>query len=127
MNLQENIRRILREETSLMDKIRNLFTKKQPDPNHKLLDIIVEFIELNFNIKETQTHEEYLYKDNGNLIMTYNKEGKYLYYKWDFSKKIHDYIPDDRLLHLDSDIMGKIFVRLFNRPVKEVYGYSMIG
>ena len=66
MNLQENIRRILREETSFMDKMRNLFAKDKPT-------------------------------------------------------------SDDRLLHLDSEMMGKIFTKLFNRPVKEVYGYSMIG
>jgi hypothetical protein len=127
MNIEENIRKVLREEVSFMDKIRNLFTKKQPTPEDKLLDIIVEFIESNFDIIETQARGEFLYRLDGNLVMTYNKKFKRLDYRWDLAKTIHDYIPDDRLLHLDSELMGKVFTKLFNKPVIAALGYSMMG
>lgn len=57
MNLQENIRRILREETSFMDKMRNLFAKDKPTPDDKLIDLIVDYIRLSFDIIETELAE----------------------------------------------------------------------
>lgn len=125
--MKDTIRRILREEVSLMDKIRNLFTKKQPTHEDKLLDVMVEFIKTNFDIIETQARGEFLYRLDGNLVMTYNKKFKRLDYRWDLAQKIYDYIPDNRLLHSDSELMGKVFTKLFNKPVIAALGYSMMG
>ena len=58
--------------------------------------------------------------------MRYFPKYKRLEYNWDFAKDIHSVIGDNRLLHLDSEMMGKIFEKLFNKKVNKVFGYSRL-
>ena len=51
---------------------------------------------------------------------------KILNYSWDFAKDIHNMIGDNRLLHIDSEMMGKVFEKLFKKKVNIVRGYSRL-
>ena len=72
----------------------------------------------------------YLTDDTGNLIhppiMKYYPDNKVLDYSWEFSQDIYGWFSDERLLKLDSEVMGKIFEKLFKKKINVVYGYSRL-
>ncbi len=142
MNLKESIRKILREETldegGMMDSLKKFFGKK-PLPkeemrDERLINVVVRFINETYTMEGTRdewgTVTIYLTDERGNTIylpmMRYYPDSKRLEYNWDFARGIHDIIGDDRLIQPDSEIMGKIFEKLFNKKVDKVNGYSRL-
>ena len=121
-------------ESKILDKIKSFLGKKSLTKDDKLIDLIVKFIEENYSIDFTSDEDGdmtfYLTDNKGNFIvpaiMKYYPEFNGLEYKWDFTKNIHSWFSDDRLLHLDSEMMGKIFEKLFKKKVNKVNGYSRL-
>ncbi len=132
MNLHEQVDRI-HEVMGLKDMFKNMFGKKELTKDEKLANIIADFIQKNhpidFSSNDFGEVTFYLTDDTGvwdTPIMKYFPKYKRLEYKWSFAKDIHDWVGDDRLLHLDSEMMGKIFEKMFNKKVDKVNGYSRI-
>jgi hypothetical protein len=121
-------------ESKIVDKFKNMLGKKPPTKDDKLVNLIAKFIEENYSIDfESDTEGDitfYLTNDTGNWIfppiMKYFPTKKLLNYNWKFAEDIHDRIGDDRLLQPDSEMVGKIFEKLFNKKVNKVFGYSRL-
>jgi len=121
-------------ESKISDKIKSFLGKKPLAKDDKLIDIIVKFIEeiysIDFESDDDGNIKFYLTNDRGNWIfpaaMEYFPKPKILHYSWKFAEDIHNRIGDDRLLQNDSEMMGKIFEKLFNKKVIGVYGYSRL-
>jgi len=137
MNLKESIRKVLREETleesGFMDSLKKFFGKQEKTPEDRLVNIIVKFIKENYSIefdskdKDEITYYETDYTGVWNTpIMKYYPNYRRLEYTWYFAKHIHSVISDDRLLQPDSEMMGKIFEKLYKKKVDKVNGYSRI-
>jgi hypothetical protein len=132
MNLHEQISRI-HEVMGIKDILKNMFGKKPLTKDDRLVNVIVKFIKENhsidFSSNEYGEITFYLTDDTGvweTPIMKYFSRYKRLEYTWDFAEDIYDWIGDDRLIHLDSEMMGKIFEKMFNKKVDKVNGYSRL-
>ena len=128
MNLQEQISR-MNEVMGIKDKIKKIFTKKPTSKDDKLVNTIADFIRENYNIEERDSRVEkgnlvYWLMPEDTIIFYYQKDYKRLEYAWRFAEIIHSWISDDRLKHLDSELMGKVFEKLYNKKVKVSQGYS---
>jgi len=137
MNLQEHIRRVIREEMGIMDRIKNFFSNKNNTPNteDKTVNIIVYFINEFFEIKEKEQLYDsdvvsFIYTDFSNdyvrIVMEYIPKFKRLEYTNDFAKEIYTFIPDERLLEEDSELMGRVFEKLKNRKVDKAQNFTTI-
>jgi hypothetical protein len=137
MNLQEHIRRVIREEMGLMDRVKNFFSNKNNTPNteNKIVNIIVNFINEFFEIKEKEQLYDsdvvsFIYTDFSNdyvrIVMEYIPKFKRLEYTNDFAKEIYTFIPDERLLEEDSELMGRVFEKLKNRKVDKAQNFTTI-
>ena len=131
MNLQEQISRI-QEIMNIKDMFKGIFGKKELTSDDKRINMIVDLIKTYYTIEErdslaTKGNKVYWLQPSNTILFHYNKKNKKLEYKWQFAKEIHSYIPDDRLLHLDSRMMADVFEKLFNKKVDVVYGYSEIS
>ena len=132
MKIQENIRKVLREEVSLMDKIKGFFSKKNNTTNKegRLVNLIVNYINLTFEITEDKSPyvgkvNKYIYfEPDGRIVMRYIPQYKRLEYINDFTKEIYNTIPDERLLEEDSELMGKVYEKLTNRKVEKSQNFS---
>ncbi len=132
MNLQEQISRI-HEVIVIKDILKNMFGKKPLTNDERLVNVLVKFIKENYSIDFASndygeiTYYETDYTGVWNTpIMKYFPKYKRLEYNWDFAKDIYSIISDDRLLHLDSEMMGKIFEKLYKKKVDKVNGYSYV-
>jgi hypothetical protein len=138
MNLKESIRKVLREETleegGVMDSLKKFFGKKEKTPEDRLVNIIVELIKqthtINYGSGEEGEVTFYLTDNEGNFIfppiMKYYPKQKSLHYSWDFAQDIHNWIGDDRLLKPDSELIGKVFEKLYKKNVNYSFGYSRL-
>ena len=137
MNSQEHIRRVIREEMGLMDRVKNFFSNKNNTPNteNKIVNIIVNFINEFFEIKEKEQLYDsdvvsFIYTDFSNdyvrIVMEYIPKFKRLEYTNDFAKEIYTFIPDERLLEEDSELMGRVFEKLKNRKVEKAQNFTTI-
>jgi hypothetical protein len=137
MNSQEHIRRVIREEMGLMDRVKNFFSNKNNTPNteNKIVNIIVNFINEFFEIKEKEQLYDsdvvsFIYTDFSNdyvrIVMEYIPKFKRLEYTNDFAKEIYTFIPDERLLEEDSELMGRVFEKLKNRKVDKAQNFTTI-
>ena len=121
-------------ESKIVDKIKSLFGKKTLTKDDRLINLIAQFINDNYKmegeIDKFGTVTIYLTDDTGNLIhppiMKYYPDNKVLDYSWEFSQDIYGWFSDERLLKLDSEMMGKIFEKLFKKKINVVYGYSRL-
>jgi hypothetical protein len=125
-------------ESKILDKLKSFFGKKpltkEEMKDEKLINVIVKFINESYIMEGTRdewgTVTIYLTDDLGNInyspIMKYYPDSKRLAYSWDFAKDIHSMIGDNRLLHLDSELMGKVFEKLFKKKINIVQGYSYL-
>jgi hypothetical protein len=125
-------------ESKILDKIKSFLGKKplgkKPlSKDDKIINAIVGFIKDNYNIKEfmdTRDNQgDYLYTliDEHQWVFNYFTSDKRLHYSWKFAEDIHNWIGiDGRLLQPDSEMMGKIFEKLFNKKVNKVFGYSRL-
>jgi len=124
MNLQESIRRILKEETldegGMVDSLKKFFGKKEKTPDDRLVDMIVKLIKERYTIDQAIDDDgdiKYYLRYEGIRIMMYYPTYKRLEYTWKFVEEIYDWISDDRLLEPDSEIMGKVFEKLYKKKV----------
>ena len=120
-------------ESKILDKIKSFLGKKPLSKDDKIINAIVGFIKDNYNIKEfmdTRDNEgDYIYTliDEHQWVFNYFTSAKRLHYSWKFAEDIHNWIGiDERLLQPDSEMMGKIFEKLFNKKVNKVFGYSRL-
>lgn len=125
-------------ESKIVDKIKSFFGKKpltkEEMKDEKLLNVLVKFINDSYTMEGTRdewgTVTIYLTDDLGNLkyppMMRYYPDSKRLEYSWEFTDDIYNMIGDKRLLRLDSELMGKIFEKLFKKKVNMVNGYSRL-
>lgn len=135
MKLQDSIKSILQEEFSFLEMIRNLFSKKEITPDDKLVDLICKFIKKHYEIsghkvtRYSGSKEINFYWNNHKdvpLIMVYYPLLKKLEYNWMFTEDLHRWFGDDRLVHIDSELMGKIFEKLYNMKVNKCFGYNRL-
>jgi len=108
---------------------RSIFGKKEVTKDDKMVNLIVRFITNNYNITEYYNSEEsetrtYRTNDICPPAVFYYDIDKALIYSRKLAWDIHDYIPDDRLLQPDSQLMGKVFEKLYERKVKSTHGYN---
>ena len=120
-------------ESKILDKIKSFLGKKPLSKDDKIINAIVGFIKDNYNIKEfmdTRDNQgDYIYTliDEHQWVFNYFTSAKRLHYSWKFAEDIHNWIGiDERLLQPDSEMMGKIFEKLFNKKVNTVFGYSRL-
>ncbi len=111
---------------------KGMFGKKELTSEEKLINMIVKFIKRYSKIEERDAlaikgDKVYWLQPSNTIVFYYNKPLKKLEYKWQFAQEIHKFIPDDRLLQLDSELMGKVFEKLYNKKVDKVYGYSELS
>jgi hypothetical protein len=136
-NLKESIRKVLREETleenGVMDSLKKFFGKQEKTPEDRLLNIIVKFIKEHYSIDFASndygeiTYYETDYTGVWNTpIMKYLPKYKRLEYSRFFAEDINKFFNDDRLLQPDSELMGKIFEKLYKNKVNKVNGYNRI-
>ena len=132
MNLQENISRI-QEVMGIKDMFKNMFGKKPLTNDDRLVNVLVEFIKENYSIDFASndygeiTYYETDYTGVWNTpIMKYYPQYKRLEYSRYFAEDIYSVIGDNRLLDRDSEMMGKIFEKLYKKKVDKVNGYSRL-
>ena len=108
---------------------KKIFGKKELTKEDKVVKLIVEFIKNNYNITEYYNREE---SETRTYYTNYISPPAVFYYDIDkaliYSRKlaweIHKYIPDDRLIQPDSQLMGEVFKKLYERKVKSTHGYN---
>jgi len=115
------------------DMIKNMFGKKPLTNDDRLVNVLVNYIKEEYSIDFASndygeiTYYETDYTGVWNTpIMKYYPKYKRLEYSKFFAEDIYSMIGDDRLLHRDSEMMGKIFEKMFNKKVDKVNGYSRI-
>jgi len=120
-------------EMNIKDMIKNMFGKKPLTNDDRLVNVLVKFIKENYSIDFASndygeiTYYETDYTGVWNTpIMKYYPKYKRLEYSRFFAEDINSLIGDDRLLHRDSEMMGKIFEKLYKKKVDKVNGYSRI-
>ncbi len=110
---------------------KRLFGKKKLTEEDRMVNLIAKFINNNYDISEDISHEhvftEYFIMDMWHgVIFYYSKTFKTLYYRRDLAQDIYNFIPDNRLLQPDSELMGKVFEKLYKSKVRNVNGYKYI-
>jgi hypothetical protein len=118
----------------IKDMFKNMFGKKPLTKDDKLINLIVDYIKENYSIDfSSNDYGEITYYDTdytgvwwNTPIMKYYPKYKRLEYSRFFAKDIYSMIGDDRLLQPDSEMMGKIFEKLYKKKVDKVNGYSRI-
>jgi hypothetical protein len=129
--MKELIRQILKEETSLIQKIKNFFSKDVPED--KRVDFIVKNIIPRLKLNNTFPHFDsdgnliFRYKIDEELVMTYDTENNTVEYTESFANRLYRIFPDKRLLDENSKMIGKIFEKTYNVKVKRSFGgYSYL-
>ena len=120
-------------ESKIVDNIKSFFGKKPLTKDDKLVNIIVKFIEEYYSIDfDSNDYGDITYYETdytgvwNTPIMKYYPNYKRLEYSRFFAEDIYNVIGDDRLLHRDSEMMGKIFEKLYKKKVDKVNGYTRI-
>jgi hypothetical protein len=120
-------------EMNIKDMFKNMFGKKPLTKDDRLIDVLVKFIKENYLIDFSSndygeiTYYETDYTGVWNTpIMKYYPKYKRLEYSRFFAEDIYNTIGDNRLLQPDSEIMGKIFEKLYKKKVDKANGYRRI-
>jgi hypothetical protein len=135
MNLQEHIKKVLREEVGFIEKLKRLIPRKELSTEEKIINVIYKYVMPFFKLQS----EKYV-NSEGEIVIairSFNSEGnhtvmkyyplyKRLDYSWEFATKIHRMFPHKGLLRLDSEMIGQLFERLYNKGVDKVYGYQYL-
>lgn len=108
---------------------KKIFGKKEVTKEDKIVNLIAKFIKDNYNITEYYNSKEsetriYYTNDICPPAAFYYDIDKALIYSRILACEIHNYIPDNRLLQPDSQLMGKVFEKLYERKVKATQGYN---
>lgn len=125
------IKKILKEEVSLIQKIKNFLSKQEPED--KRINFIVKNIMPRFKLDNAFPHFDsdgnliFRYKIGEEVVMAYNTEKKIIEYTKQFADRLYHIFPDKRLLDENSKMIGKIFEKTYNLKVKVSYGgYSYL-
>lgn len=108
---------------------KKIFGKKEVIKEDKMVKLIGKFITDNYNIREYHNSEEsetrtYYTNDISPPAVFFYDIDKALIYSRELALDIYEYIPDDRLLQPDSQLMGKVFEKLYERKVKSTHGFN---
>jgi hypothetical protein len=129
--MKDIIKKVLKEEVSLMQKIKNFFSKEEPED--KRINFIVRNIMPRFKLDNAFPYFTldgnliYRYKIGEEVVMVYNTEKKIIEYTKQFADRLYHIFPDKRLLDENSKMIGKIFEKTYNLRVKGSYGgYSYL-
>jgi hypothetical protein len=109
--------------------LKRLFDKKKLTEEDRMVNVIAKFIKNNYDILEDISHKDigtkYYIRDMwAGVILYYSKTQRTLYYRRDLAQDIFNFIPDNRLLQPDSELMGKVFEKLYKNKVRNVSGYQ---
>lgn len=136
MNIQEHIKRVLREEVGFIEKLKRLIPRKELSNEEKIINVIYKYVIPFFKLQSEKfinsNGEKTIiirgFDSEGNrTVMKYYPDTKKLEYVWEFANKIHRMFPHKDLLHLDSKMIGQLFERLYNKRVNKVYGYQYLS
>ena len=117
--------------STMKNLFKKTFGKKEVTKDDRMVNVIVKFIKDNYDISERISYEhvctEYFIMDMWHgVIFYYSKTFKTLYYRRDLAQDIFNFIPDNRLLQPDSELIGKVFEKLYKKKVRNVSGYQYI-
>ena len=136
MNIQEHIKKVLREEVGFIEKLKRLIPRKELSTEEKIINVIYKYVIPFFKLQSEKfidsNGEKTIiirgFDSEGNrTVMKYYPDTKKLEYVWEFANKIHRMFPHKDLLHLDSKMIGQLFERLYNKRVNKVYGYQYLS
>jgi hypothetical protein len=136
MNIQEHIKKVLREEVGFIEKLKRLIPRKELSNEEKIINVIYKYVIPFFKLQSEKfinsNGEKTIiirgFDSEGNrTVMKYYPDTKKLEYVWEFANKIHRMFPHKDLLHLDSKMIGQLFERLYNKRVNKVYGYQYLS
>lgn len=109
---------------------KKIFGKKVVTKEDKMVNLIVKFIKVNYNITEYISEEgrycDYRADEFPGLAFYYEMTHQRITYRRELAQEIHNFIPDGRLLQPDSELMGKVFEKLYKKKVRDSLGYDYI-
>jgi len=134
--IQEHIKKVLREEVGLIDRLRKLFPKKELTTEEKRMDLIVRYLIPMFKLQSHKNTNSEGHKtisiisfnsDGNSTVMKYFPEYKRLEYTRGFAEKIHKMFPHKDLLDLNSEMIGQLFTKLYKKKVDRVERYRYLS
>jgi hypothetical protein len=112
----------------MKDTFKSLFGKKEVTKEDKVINLIVKFIKDNYNVTEyisdRNVYCDYKADEFHGLAFYYEVTHQRLTYRRQLAQDIHNFIPDNRLLQPDSELMGEVFEKLYKKKVRDSLGFS---
>jgi hypothetical protein len=109
---------------------KSLFGKKEVTKEDKAANLIINFIKDNFNLTEFISERggycDYKADEFPGLAFYYEVTHQRLTYRRELAQDIHNFIPDNRLLQPDSELMGEVFEKLYKKKVRYSVGFSYV-
>ena len=109
---------------------KSLFGKKEVTKEDKVANLIINFIKDNFNLTEFISERggycDYKVDEFPGLAFYYEVTHQRLTYRRELAQDIHNFIPDNRLLQPDSELMGEVFEKLYKKKVRYSVGFSYV-
>jgi hypothetical protein len=109
---------------------RSIFGKKEVTKEDKMVNLIVKFIKVNYNITEYISDQggycDYKADEFPGLAFYYEMTHQRITYRKELAQEIHNFISDDRLLQPDSKLMGEVFEKLYKKKVRDSLGFSYV-
>jgi hypothetical protein len=136
MNIQEHIKKVLREEVGFIEKLKRLIPRKELSTEEKIINVIYKYVmpffklqsHKNTNSEGHKTISVISFNNDGNsTVMKYYPEFKRLEYTWGFAEKIHRMFPHKDLLDLNSEMIGQLFTKLYKKKVDRVERYRYLS
>ena len=117
--------------SGMKNLFKKIFGKKEVTKDDKVVNLIANFIKVNYNITEYYNSKEseartYHTNDIWPPAVFYYRE-KELTYSRKLANDIYEFIPDNRLLQPDSKLMGEVFEKLYESKVHSIMGYNFNG
>jgi len=107
---------------------KKIFGKKEVTKEDKVVNLIIKFIKYNFNITEYISEHggycDYKADEFSGLAFYYEVTHQRLTYRRELAQDIHNFIPDNRLLQPDSELMGEVFEKLYKKKVRDSLGFN---
>ena len=109
---------------------KSIFGKKEVTKEDKVVNLIVKFIKVNYNITEYISEQggycDYKADEFPGLAFYYEMTHQRITYRRELAQDIHCHIPENRLLQPDSKLMGEVFEKLYKKKVRDSLGFSYI-
>jgi hypothetical protein len=107
---------------------KKIFGKKEVTKEDKVVNLIIKFIKDNYNVTEyiadSNIYCDYKTDEFRGLAFYYEVTHQRLTYRRELAQDIHNFIPDNRLLQPDSELMGEVFEKLYKKKVRDSLGFS---